>query len=196
MILYPHLLQNNHVTPFWKTILERVSIGEAPFGTRISNDHIIFKHTHLPLKNSTDEKIIEFFKYTVGLDLQYIYFSHWKDIKRKTIKDNLVQNFIYRFGQKHDLNVKQTDYLMSMIQLFITLKKITPNDILLETDFTQGEYPHTYIKAINGLSYQNETIIFNPNHEYESDSDSSEDDLLATEEIIEDDPFEEDDNIE
>ena len=195
MILYPQLLKHKNVEPFWKHILERVSIGDTPYGTRLVQDVLVFQNQQLPLKNSNYEQVIEFFKHTVCLDLQYIHFEHWKDIKRKSIKDNLIQNFIQRFSLKHNLNTNQSEYLLSLVQLFITLKKITPNDILLETDIV-GEHKHTFIKSIVGLSYQNDTIIFNPNHEVEELSDSSDEEEFVEDEIIEEEIFQEDDNTE
>jgi hypothetical protein len=190
----------NNVTykwnPFWENVLKRVSEGDAPYGTKIQDDQLIYKNYQLSLKNSTSEQVVEFFKHTVGLDLQYIHFDNWKEIKRKSIKDNLIQNYIQQFSLKHKLTPKQSEYLSSLIHLFITLKKIPPSDIILDTDCID-EYNHTFIKSINSISFQNNTIIFNPNHESDSDSDTdSSNESYFDDESIEDELFLEDDNIE
>ena len=162
MILYPNLLKHNNVNIFWKTILERISIGDPPFGTKIINDYLFYKKSNIPLKNSNYEQIIEFFKEDVGLKLNYVYFQSWKDIKRKVIKDNLIQDFVNRFQKENNLSISQGNYLSSMIHLYITLKKFTHEDIILSIT------PYTHIKFIKGLYFNSETdeFIYEPNREY------------------------------
>ena len=100
MIVYPNLLKHNNVSIFWKTILERVSIGDAPFGTKIIDNNLFYKKKYIPLKNCNYLQVVEFFKEDVGLKLNYIYFNSWKEIKRKVIKDNLIQDYVIDFKKK------------------------------------------------------------------------------------------------
>lgn len=174
MILYPNLLKHrnvNTINSFWNLILERVSIGDAPFGTKIVNDQLHFKKKFLDLYESNAEEVIEFFKENVGLQLQYVYFSSWKEIKRKIIKDNLIQDYVTRFQKENELNNTQANYLSSMIHLYITLKKITHKDIILDTD------PYTHIISIKGIIYNksSELILFEP-HIVEEEVEDEEDD--------------------
>ena len=50
MILYPNLLKQIHlknIQPFWINILERLSIGDCPFGTNISNGILKYKQNQI-----------------------------------------------------------------------------------------------------------------------------------------------------
>lgn len=161
MIIYPNLLKHNNVSIFWKTILERISIGDAPFGTKIIDNNLFYKKKCIPLKNCNYLEVVEFFKEDVGLRLNYIYFNSWKEIKRKVIKDNLIQDYVNRFQKENNLSVLQTNYLSSMIHLYITLKKFSCQDIILSID------PYTHIKNIKGLHYDSNTneFLYEPNQE-------------------------------
>lgn len=157
MIIYPHLLKfdkNVKLNLLWGTILERVSIGDNPFGTKIIDDKLVYKKSELYIPNCHSNDIIKFFTDVVGLQLKFIHFESWKAIKKKCIKDNLIQDFVYRFQKENNLNSHKTNYLQSMIHLYITLKKIDVSDIILET------IPHTHIKAINGLLYDKQKDDF------------------------------------
>ena len=166
MILYPRLLReknvnnNNLKNIFWNIILERLSIGDAPFGTRIVDNFLWFRKKSISLEEGQISDIMNFFKEEVGLQLQYVYFSSWKEIKRKIIKDNLIQDYVGKFQKENNLNMNQTNYLSSMIHLYITLKKITHQDIILNTN------PYTHITQIKGIIYDKNTdnIIFEPDN--------------------------------
>jgi hypothetical protein len=158
MILYPNLLKQNHlknIQPFWINILERLSIGDCPFGTNISNGILKYKQTQINLIDTTPCKIIEFYKDIVGLNIEYIYFKTWKDIKRKTIKDNLIQDFTKRKQSEWDLSQEQTNKLHSMIHLYLTLKFIHSDHIHLIVD------KQTFIDYIQGFdfTYSNFTFV-------------------------------------
>ena len=188
MILYPNLLKHNHVTLFWKTILERLSIGEAPFGTQIVNHSLVYspKGMHakeeLSIKTSTIPQIISFFENVVGIKLTYIHFDYWKDIKRKVIKDNLIQDYVNRFQREYDLDVQHSNYMFALIQLCLTLKRITPDDIELEKA-VRAQYPCTQIKSIAGIYYCpiEKQVKFSPGHAMSITSDE-EDESLSDEE--------------
>jgi hypothetical protein len=191
MILYPQLLKHNNVTLFWKTILERIAIGDAPFGTQIANHILTFSKKgkidtpsqELVLQTSSIPQVVSFFENIVGLNLQYVYFNSWKEIKRKVIKDNLIQDYVLRFQKEYKLNTHQTSYLSSMIHLYITLKQITPEDILLETVYTNPNYSYlrTRIKTINGVYFctQDQRVKFSTHHEDMTESDDDDDEIIS-----------------
>ena len=157
MILYPNLLKQNHlknIQPFWINILERLSIGDCPFGTNISNGILKYKQNQLNLIDTTPCKIIEFYKDIVGLNIEYIYFKTWKDIKRKTIKDNLIQDFTKRKQSEWDLSQDQTNKLHSMIHLYLTLKFIHSDHIHLIVD------KQTFIDHIQGFDFTHSNFTF------------------------------------
>lgn len=197
------------MTLFWKTLLERISIGDAPFGTQIVNHSLLYERKgmsskqELPLKTSSISQVISFFEDVVGIKLTYVYFDYWKDIKRKVIKDNLIQDYVNRFQREYNLDVQRSNYLYSLIQLYITLKRITPSDIELEKTIHR-QYPCTQIKSITGIYYclQEKQVKFSPEHTSSLATEEDEDEDMMTEDendtiMNEDlDLMIEDDNIE
>ena len=79
--------------------------------------------------------------------------SLWGFTKKQSIHD-----FVNRFQCENKLTTAQTNYLSSMIHLYITLKKFTHEDIVLSVE------PYTHIKTIRGLFFNPETNEFT--HEY------------------------------
>lgn len=162
-------------------MLERVAIGDAPFGTHIYEDELRFRKHSLNLVTSSTEQVVTFFTDVVGLVLQYVYFDSWKDIKRKVIRDNLIQDFVLRVQQRFDLPRHESNRLFSMIHLYVTLKKIQPHEIVLET------YPHTHIKTIHGLMVHNKRVSHRMASEQkqfeleeEEEDGSAEDEVMST----------------
>jgi hypothetical protein len=221
MIIYPDLLKHSvqrkpaseagkNVTLFWRLVLERISIGDPPFGTQIINHSLIYtrrsrsdsSRKEIPLKTTTPSEIISFFEKFVGVQLEYVYFDSWKEIKRKVIKDNLIQDYVTRFQLEHNLTNQQTNYLSSLIHLYITLKRITPEDITLEIVESNKQYRCTRIKSISGIYYSNQDNIVKfsnkrespPPSDDEEDYNSEEEEETVTNE--EEDVTLEDDNIE
>lgn len=204
MILYPHLLLKNVIHPnpyyvaFWKSVLERVSIGEAPFGTHRVQDRLVYRKTHITLEDATQDEVVDFFVSQVGLRLQYVHYATWKEIKRKVIRDNLIQDFVTRSQNEYGLESHETQKLLSMIHLYLTIKRILPHEIQLET------YPHMHIVAIEGITFKAGRYTYTPLADREnglSDAESeeelldteslvSEEDLVLNEEIDEDDSTE------
>lgn len=157
MILYPHLLKPlylKEIQPFWINILERLSIGDCPFGTSLRQNILVYKQDTLSIEDSTPQHIITFYTEIVGLNIQYVFFTSWKDIKRKTIKDNLIQDYIKRKQVEWDLSQEKTNQLSSCIHLFLTLKKIVPDDVCIKCK------TNTYIQDINGIVFRKGDFIF------------------------------------
>lgn len=191
MILYPNLLKYHVINnPIWVSILERISIGDAPYGTHIHNDTLYYKQHNVSLIDATSNAIVTFFSEILGLVPKYTHFDSWKEIKRKVIKDNLIMEYVSRISKEYTLSTTQSKYLLSLIHLYITLKKITPNDINLYTSVTlDNSNVHTYIKSINGLLFDitdSETKI-----RFETSSNIDETGTEEDEETILDDTQEE-----
>jgi hypothetical protein len=170
MILYPNILDTSFTSSqgrdFWTSVLERVCIGQAPFGTRILGQHLIYKNESLYLPDTNGDMVRAFFEKYVGLQLQFVHFKSWRNIKKKVVKDNILQEFVNNYSNQYKLSYAQCNYLLALIQLFITLKKIIPDNILLETGVCPSNpSPHTFIKDIKGLSYNVETNTFYLDHE-------------------------------
>jgi hypothetical protein len=203
MILYPHLLKNvvhpnPYYTAFWKAVLERVSIGEAPFGTHRVQNRLVYRKSYVSLEEATHDEVVDFFVSHIGLQLQYVHYATWKEIKRKVIKDNLIQDFVSRSQAQYGLETRETQQLLSMIHLYLTIKRILPHEIQLET------YPHMHIVSIEGVTFKagkytytsladRDSVLSDTDEDedlLESEDTTSEDEFTQNEEIDEDDSIE------
>jgi hypothetical protein len=163
MIFYPKLLININVISkivspreiyFWKNIIERLSLKDAPFNTEIKDDYLYpinysstkwKKGNVISLTESNISDIIDFFKNCIGINLVFLNYYSWKDIKKKSIKDDLIQIFVLNKQKEYNLTMNEQKILLSFIQLNITLKFITHEHIILKVD------NNTYISSITNL---------------------------------------------
>ena len=176
MILYPHLIKqvelhsNPYATQFWRGVLERICIGDPPFGTALVSDTLVYKKQHLPLAQANAIDVMTFFQENVGLRLDFVQFATWKEIKRKVIKDNLIQDFVTRSQQQFELDAKESHRLLSTIHLYLTIKRILPHEIHVQT------YPHMYIEQIDGISFRaGGRFVYTPLADRDLLSESSDD---------------------
>lgn len=154
MIIYPNLLKNvslleNYLDKreicFWKKILERLSICDTPFNTEIRNNRLYHKDNSISLTTSKESDIIQFFRDVIGMKLTFINYYSWKNIKKKSTKDDLIYSFVMCKKKQYNLSTKEHNILLSFIHLNITLKLITHENIILKVD------GHTFIENINNL---------------------------------------------
>jgi hypothetical protein len=126
MIKYNHLLSNSQ-NMFWKTILERISIGDAPFFTTI--DKGVFMG--LDLKRADSLQIINVCREKWDIPEPY---NQWKDIKKECVRSFLIYNYVAtlekNFMKRRDLTIKISDLLSS--------KKLKNEDI----DIKNGKIVH------------------------------------------------------
>lgn len=157
MIIYPKLLRNINVISeivssrevyFWKNIIERLSLKDAPFNTEIKENYlhdINRSDKKINLLDASIKDIINFYKNQVGINLVFVNYYSWKDIKKKSIKDDLIQIFCLKLQKKYNLTNNEQKILLSFIQLNITLKFITHENIIIKVD------NNTYISDITNL---------------------------------------------
>ena len=77
--------------------------------------------------------------------------SNWIDIKRKKIKDLMIESFAVKMKQKYSLSMKQTRCLISTICMGLLFKSISSSNIILE----KGS-----IKNIDGINFGEKQIFF------------------------------------
>lgn len=190
---------NPYALRFWNSVCERVAHGEAPFGTTRKDDCLQYKKHELELARATSSDVVDFFANVVGLQMDFVHFAQWKEIKRKVIKDNLIQEFVTRMQHQYQLESSYAHRLLSTIHLYLTIKRILPAEIQLEI------FPHMFIRSIDGIVFKPgrfEYIARQDRDSLASDSSSDCDDeddssssgleelLLPAEEIDEDDSIE------
>ena len=74
----------------------------------------------------------------------------WNSIKKKNIKNTVVENYVIRMKKLYKLNTSQSKKLLSVIIIGLLLKTITTDDII---------YVDNNIENIKGIDFQNNKII-------------------------------------
>jgi hypothetical protein len=171
-LLYPVLLECCDLTTdlYWQQIFENLAYGKPPYGTYLNKDNLccnykdkkfnykidmvkeprqLYDELHSLLSSklgieSSKEKIVKkhnFKLYETKLKEEMI---HWSTIKKKSIKDALLEEFVIDMKYKYSLSWEQTRCLLSIITLSINFKIIQCSDI---------EYRDYKIHSINGIEF-------------------------------------------
>ena len=202
-IIYPIFLNCYNLSDdiIWKKIFENLSYGITPPGIFIKknflysnyNKNCIYKIDQNKNEELLFNEIYNLFKFKFCIfnqkdkiikqkDLQnpQQYFINkykkWTDIKKKSIKDLLIEKYIINMKKKYNLSYKQAKYLLSYLFLALTFKMITSKDI---------EYKNGIIEKIVGIDFTDKNFIlhkkiseFNFDTIYSNDLNESEPRLL------------------
>ncbi len=125
MIAYNRLLsERSGVSVFWRTVLERVSIRDAPFFSKIKGD-LLFVHEQAPLslETASARRVIQFCK--EGWDLPDS-LSQWKDIKKESTRNLLIR----KYAKEHSGEESPETFALKL-QVMINEKAILPDNISL-----------------------------------------------------------------
>ena len=182
-IIYPIFLESAKFATdiFWENIFEELSYGKTPYGSYISknflccnyinkefsykierkNPEIIYKEIYLLFINklgilSQKEKLkkrIDFNK--IEQDLKESR-KNWINIRKKNIKDLLIEKYVIDMKKLYNLSITQTKYLLNIIVNSIVFKTINSKDI---------EYYDNKIHNIKGITFSNNKIILLKNFE-------------------------------
>lgn len=177
-IIYPIFLECCDLIEdtFWKNVFEDLSYGKCPYGTYITKDFFCcnYKNKEFSYKIerkdpnqlyidihellvkklgllSHKDKIKKKIDFTLLEDEIKENRKSWSNIRKKNIKDLLIENYVINMKNKFTLSIKQARNLLSIIFIGMVFKVISVKDIVYE----DGE-----IKNINGISFkQNEIIL-------------------------------------
>lgn len=199
-ITYPYLLEccNYTTDAYWKSIFTNLSCGIPPHGVYIHKDFLVCNYkdkafSYKLIAKSAEELFIDIhklFKHKLqmfsrddilqkqdeidGLNKKIVY-NNWSDIKRKNIKDTLVENFVLDKKNKYFLTSKHTRDLLNIINIGLIFKYITYKDIIMVEgkiteiaciEFTEGAFKlarnifiHSDVKATPPIVFKNDTSI-------------------------------------
>ena len=93
--------------------------------------------------------------------------NNWVDIKRKKVKDLMIELYAVKMKQKYSLSLKQTRCLVSTICMGLLFKSISATNIILENGS---------IKNIDGISFRERRMFFDLelyNIDVDEDNDTS-----------------------
>lgn len=177
-IIYPIFLECCQYADdaFWENIFEELAYGKAPYGTYISKNFLCCSFKKKEFNYEIEKKnaktifteIYNLLTKKLGLlsqrekvkkmkhfmDLEETMINsrkEWSSIRKKNMKELLIEMYVIRMKIKHSLTIKQTRYLISIICIAIIFKVIISKDI----DYSNGRINH-----IDGIDFiKNEIVI-------------------------------------
>jgi hypothetical protein len=176
-IIYPIFLEcSQFITDkFWDNIFEDLAFGKAPYGTYISKGSLTCKYKDKEFIYKIEKKDPEILynevyvlltkklgllshqdKINKKIDFQNIEDEikegrkNWNSIRKKNIKDLLIENYVITMKNKYLLTIKQAKYLLSIIFIGMIFKIISVKDI---------EYRDGIINKIEGINFKKKEII-------------------------------------
>jgi hypothetical protein len=180
-IVYPVFLEccEFATDSFWDNVFEDLAYGKTPYGTYINKNFLCcsYKNKEFSYKIERKEPIELYTDIYDLLTKKLGIMSHkekvkkrvdfhntesrikefrqeWGNIRKKNIKDLLVERYVIDMKNKYCLTVKQAKYLLSIIFIAIVFKVITPKDI---------EYSNNKIQNIDGIEFTPKKIIIKRN---------------------------------
>ena len=180
-IIYPVFLEccQHADDSFWENIFEDLAYGKTPYGTYINKNFLCcsYKNKEFSYKierKDSDELYNDIYnlltnKLGILSNKEKIKkrtaFNNtetrikecrqeWGTIRKKNIRDLLVERYVVDMKNKHSLTLKQSKYLLSILFISIVFKVITSEDI---------EYSHGKIQNINGIEFSKKKIIIKRN---------------------------------
>lgn len=180
-IIYPIFLECCQFTidSFWSNIFEDLAYGKSPYGTYINKDFLccsykdkefsykierkesekLYKDIYNLLVNKLgilsqkerNKKRIEFHKTESKIKE---YRQKWSNIRKKNIKDLLIERYVIDMKKKYLLTLEQSKYLLSIIFIALVFKVIVSKDI----SYSDGK-----IQYIEGIEFENKKIILKKN---------------------------------
>ena len=183
-IIYPNLLECCQYTDdtYWKITFEDLAYGKAPYGAFISKDTLCCRYKNKdfsyklttkkePSKIFSDiygllteklgllsevEKLVKANEFTRFCDRLTGQYKYWSDIKKKNLKNMLLELFVIDMIKKHNLSIKEGKYLLSIIIVALTYYKAI--DGKKDIDFYNGR-----IRSIDGISFRDGKVIVERN---------------------------------
>ena len=176
-IVYPVFVQCCPLAcdTFWETIFEDLAYGKSPYGTYISKDFLCCSYKNKEFSYKIERKdpdilygeIYSLLTDKLGLlsqkekvkkrkafkdieDSMKDSRKTWGDIKKKNIKELMIELYVTSMKAKHLLSLKQAKHLLSIIFIAMVFKVITGADI---------QYEDGRIQHINGIDFTKKQVI-------------------------------------
>ena len=179
-ILFPIFLECCQYTKdsFWENIFEELAYGKTPYGTYISlkNNSICCsykkKEFNYKIENDKDGKLIHdevyellttklgLLSHTEKLESKKAFLDaeedikesrkDWNSIRKKNIKELLIELYVGDMKKKYFLSIISTRYLLSIILISMVFKIIVSTDI---------NYSNGKINSITGIEFSKNKII-------------------------------------
>lgn len=179
-IIYPFFIECGKYIDdvFWKSIFEDLAYSITPYGVYINKDFLTCNYKDKEFSYKIQKKdskelyddIYNIFKNKLGLmsrdeiikkrtDIDNMKedirnYKEWASIKKKNIKELLIEKYALTMKTKYTLSLAQTRQLVSMIFLAFIFKVITSDDIKISNGC---------VEKIEGIDFQQGKIILTRN---------------------------------
>jgi hypothetical protein len=178
-IVYPIFLEccQYAIDTFWENVFEDLAYGKMPYGTFISNDFLCCSYRKkdfsykIERKNAKQvhDEVYNLLVNKLGLvspqervkqkkafkeyenTIRYSR-NTWSSIRKKSIKELLIELFVTRMKNKYSLSLKESRRLLSVIFMAMVFKVITSDDI---------QYEKGSIQSINGIEFSKGKVKIN-----------------------------------
>ena len=187
-IMYPIFLECLKYTSdtFWENIFEDLAHGKTPYGTYINKNFLCCSYKNKEFSYKIENKdpenlyndVVFLFNKKLGIlsmkdkinkkidfenvekDIQCDKNS-WNNIRKKNIKDLLIESFVLEMKKEYSLDYKKAKKLLSYIYIAMIFKIISMKDV---------NYDNGKILSINGISFSQNDFTFE-NNIYDLDTD-------------------------
>ena len=165
---------------YWETVFEELAYGKTPYGCYITKDFLSCSYKEKEFSYKIDknkdvstlyEEVYSILSNKLGIlsqkekikkrsDFNIIEKNikesrkDWSKIRKKNVKDYLIENYVIDMKNKYNLTINQSKYLLSIIFIAIVFKVIVTKDIL---------YNNGKIQDINGIDFENKKLIIKKN---------------------------------
>jgi hypothetical protein len=175
-IVYPFFIECCKYTDdaFWKSIFEDLAYSITPYGVYVNKDFLTCSYKDKEFSYKIQKKdpkelyedIYSIFKNKLGLmsrdeiikkkidvdnmkeDIRT--YTDWSNLKKKNIKDLLIEKYALSMKSKYSLTLPQTRHLISIIFLAFIFKVITSEDITIKNGI---------IEQIEGIDFEHGKIL-------------------------------------
>ena len=175
-IVYPFFIECCKYTDdaFWKSIFEDLAYSTTPYGVYVNKDFLTCSYKDKEFSYKIQKKdpkelyedIYSIFKNKLGLmsrdeiikkkidvdnmkeDIRT--YTDWSNLKKKNIKDLLIEKYALSMKSKYSLTLPQTRHLVSIIFLAFIFKVITSEDITIKNGI---------IEQIEGIDFEHGKIL-------------------------------------
>jgi hypothetical protein len=180
-IIYPVFLECLQFTNdfFWENIFEDLAYGKTPYGTYINKDFLCCnykdKEFSYKIEKKEPEQLYNDILFLLGKKLGILSLKdknnkqidfknienelkecrkNWSNIRKKNIKDLLIERYVLNMKDKYLLTFKQAQELLSHIFIGLVFKVISVKDI---------KYSDGVITSIEGITFENKKINMEKN---------------------------------
>ena len=181
-LMYPIFIQCCQYTDkdsFWENIFEDLAYGKGPYGTYISKGFLCCNYKQKEFSYKIEKKpsqqiyqeVYDLLNKKLGLlshkekilkrkafkdmeDTMKDSRKKWNDIRKKNIKELMIELYVIRMKKEHSLSIKQTRHLLSVIFIAMVFKVITSEDI---------DYQNGRIVNIDGIDFIKKQVIIKRN---------------------------------